>query len=1212
MPIAFFERYKETSLYTSPADKGCLLYFGVGDHPNDTLTLRESWNESLGYYLFLAECPNDLDTFNRQLTGYFPAPEHTSFAWLEYEGGEISSSVVLHINQNSEVSTNLELSFGNYGLPLKAGAPILTAKSDRQVDLHDEFDGFLIGYPALLGFPPAIPERFIQLPFSGNYRGCLKFQTLLSVGGIGDAPQFPLRQAENFLGFRYFVQAEKELVWQSYPLINTSNSDGSIKFLFNSCWDPVAPTDGNRTFMSYTGAQFLFSTTWGPDPHATLTPLGSGPNPLKTYFTTIYGVPIYLSPVQNSDNPGRFVLASMPDGQFYFTPAGDYELILDQDNSGINYLLCGLSGTEYLGFTARNGSNQGDILTFYPDQPAYAPVFPIITGSSTSAQASNGPLLSNTVSGSNVKCETAWISIRPGKTSVADAGVPKYFSQPQKSPLYKHPSGPSGTTGPKASPILSLFSTPSAYFRGPTGFTGATGTTGPAGTKGFPMVPYTGITGSNLLPFFSKTGPTANGPTDHRHTLRDFEMQIINPSRKHHITKTASSSINSHDIFDLSEGGQIVPSVTPQGLFVRVNSSNNRWKELILCKNLSYSLALYNLDAALQSALQTNEQFLVITQPDHLGTFSQSGATGPGAVFHNIMGIEGWPFIFDVGSNNQLGNYNNVLIFKFCSGSVLDRTKNKQSWTNASTFNSDNGNGISNLSSWLSNYIQDGIDRYHVNKDEDFKNFSKIVTDPNWNGILGLKLDISIQDFPSQLQGLLAGIDLTQFNAHHFGIDVNHPIQTGPVLSLSDRSSLFALINYQSPNPSGPSVAPKTGYDFNVLLLKVLFENSRITNFASKVSLRLDRFFDDPVIKTTTNGYIVPNNSIILNGNFEDHNGYPTYIFNEEGENKFYLNSTVLRYVEIVKANFSTALPHNSGPTGATGGYHTQSTVGATSPTGATGPGPTINSVFSTWGYLNFSALGATGSTGSYQGFDLLSFGSEEGQFETDTKTGLSFSNLNIDMQFPLSTPASKKFAFDTSHMAFDLGQSTTRKGSLYQHFPLQLTGLASGGSQSTMADQGFLPVNIPTLSGTAPAGPWYGLVFNLDLGSAGALASKAGFNARLLASWGPGSASQEMFSVAAGLSLPGMSAKSKSLSLEGVLKLDINQLELIVTPDTHAYLLKLNEIALKFLGMKIPPSAAIDFFLFGNPGADASSGSLGWYGAYQKSGSTGNTGSSN
>jgi hypothetical protein len=71
------------------------------------------------------------------------------------------------------------------------------------------------------------------------------------------------------------------------------------------------------------------------------------------------------------------------------------------------------------------------------------------------------------------------------------------------------------------------------------------------------------------------------------------------------------------------------------------------------------------------------------------------------------------------------------------------------------------------------------------------------------------------------------------------------------------------------------------------------------------------------------------------------------------------------------------------------------------------------------------------------------------------------------------------------------------------------------------------------------------------------------------------------------------------------VLKLAIGSIELVngtTAQGNRAFLLKLNDIALKFLGLlKLPPGGSTSFYLFGNPEQASNQGGLGWYAAYNK-----------
>ncbi len=206
-------------------------------------------------------------------------------------------------------------------------------------------------------------------------------------------------------------------------------------------------------------------------------------------------------------------------------------------------------------------------------------------------------------------------------------------------------------------------------------------------------------------------------------------------------------------------------------------------------------------------------------------------------------------------------------------------------------------------------------------------------------------------------------------------------------------------------------------------------------------------------------------------------------------------------------------------------------------------------------------------------------------------------------MNFSLDTPAIKTFQFDISEISFDIPTSTPRSSSLYNHFPITLSGLAGGDANNLPANLGFIPISTPDVVNTSvPTDKWYGLIYDFNLGTPGALAASAGFKSSMMLAWSVADGT-----VFTGLKLPGMSSQSKMLSLQGVLSIDIASIKLLMAKtdesekDATAFLLMLNNITLKFLSKKFPSGASIDFYLFGDPAATTQPTSMAWYTAYQK-----------
>jgi hypothetical protein len=145
--------------------------------------------------------------------------------------------------------------------------------------------------------------------------------------------------------------------------------------------------------------------------------------------------------------------------------------------------------------------------------------------------------------------------------------------------------------------------------------------------------------------------------------------------------------------------------------------------------------------------------------------------------------------------------------------------------------------------------------------------------------------------------------------------------------------------------------------------------------------------------------------------------------------------------------------------------------------------------------------------------------------------------------------------------------------------------------------DLGFIPVESPLGDGGLGA-EWYGLEMTLSFGSPGALAPRLGFSGALLAAWAPAA---DAPNVSVGIRLPGSAGGQKSLTVMGPLKLGIGRLNFLFDPATRGYLLRLQNVALSFLGLSFPPGGRTNALLFGDPDPRAGNAALGWYLAYKK-----------
>ncbi len=104
---------------------------------------------------------------------------------------------------------------------------------------------------------------------------------------------------------------------------------------------------------------------------------------------------------------------------------------------------------------------------------------------------------------------------------------------------------------------------------------------------------------------------------------------------------------------------------------------------------------------------------------------------------------------------------------------MLDHVKNPNKWVASKTSlvakSGDADFALAGLSAYLQKYLEDAI-KSADDGNTLYKNFARIVPDSNWNGSIVLRAKVDPSGFPDQIKGLVAGIDFTRFEAHHFGV----------------------------------------------------------------------------------------------------------------------------------------------------------------------------------------------------------------------------------------------------------------------------------------------------------------------------------------------------------------------------------------------------------------------------------------------------------
>jgi hypothetical protein len=1174
---------------------GFLASPGAGLGP--TVTLAQTWTDEAGLYLFLGGAVADTAAFQAALRSWLaglPSSSATRMVWLANpaEPTAIWQARPLGIvgPAGQEVTrTRLDIDYGGMIAVIAGGARVglATAASGWGFSFAAEPCARLFAPDGVLEADGGVA----LLTFAAGAVGCWRFPVRLEAGVPGSAPS-GLEQLG--AGIRFFAEEPAD------STIRTLSLRPLIQAGATSIWatlDPLRPLDPSRTRLSF------FPPAPQAEPEATPV-FASG-------YATARGHAIDLTPLPESANTPEAglvfavqPLASGPVGEvptaLYLTPHGGFDITAHSSEAAEDEavgdapaarLLCGMAGIEYVGLPAATGYR----LLFTAGGAAYAPP-PVAEDESdepsSPPEATDGLTLLGT---------TAW-------AWPAGPAAIHYYAQPEEAPFYQ-----AGTAG-----FLDYLEIAAARLE-----------TRLAGSPGFPLAPYRGV------------------PDEFVALARDLEGRAIAPTRRKAIRAiTEAQWLDERSSLGVAE----TVGVTPQGLAIGLVDDDQPWLWLGIGNGGTSADGLPNLrftriDGPFRQAIQTNRLFMVLGDADTfmrsasvayqltrysltlIGDLPPSAGVPPSVlaqvsaavapnypvysdeaafdamldqaspgitdeqklVFQRYAGqlvatIADWRFQLSPRNwynPKRTANQNAFLIFKFTGGrSVREMIADIPAWTWPDAASSA---GPAAAQSAIRDIFraadESDLEANAAGTGSPYGHFRAVIDDPNWTGVLALAVDVPLDALPSPLQALAAGIDPAGFYAHHLGLTAT-PFSSDSGTLVFQTTSSFGLIDYQ--NPIDQYFSSDIAFAFRVLQLTVGFENATLSSFTSRVELLINRLFGAVTrLYPSEHG-----NNILLDGVYQsqaqpDGTTEGTYVFAMRGENVFQLATGALRNVDLLTTQMVTVKPADP----------------------ATGDS-SVAVVFQMAGNLNFYEPPV---------FDPFSFGTPDDPQGAPTEpeaSGLRFSNLAVSMGFSLGNPSQVTFGVADQNINFDLANSKPRPNSLVARFPVRLNGLVAipdpavtglPPSTATPADRGFVSISAPIAQGVLGT-PWYGLVYDIDLGSLGALAGSVGLSVRLLAGWCP-AGKEHGEAVFVGIGLPGVKDMlGVDLPLQGVLSLGFRTIQFIATDDVEGrrnYLLRLRDFGIRVLGLAFPPGHN-DVTLFGNPN-QTSNTKLGWYAAYAK-----------
>ncbi|MFA5262585.1 MAG: hypothetical protein WC378_02085 [Opitutaceae bacterium] len=1243
-PEPGFERLTGTDLFwLSASGKTIGFQCSPGAVIGDTPALKDTWGDQGGIYLFLGSSPADEKAFAAALPGYLRKmgwPKGPRFLWLRNPGAPAGSwdGMTLDMTLSGgvwRVRQRCDFVFGSYIVAVTGGA-VATLAGEAQGW------GFAFSKDAEKTEPPPVAMFFapggsydtgsgqLRLPLTGTTVGCWRFELSLTHGAESETDFDRLHAGIRF----FYPEREAALANAESDTEDSGKTASTVRSLvLKTLLQPAKPA------ISLSVAADVLKPLDPERTHLAFFPEGggTGPGTFDSTFATArgYGVKLTPQPASPTQPDARLVFAKQPlftgsDGDvpydYYLTPQGAFEITWSETDAAaaaanaaadeIQRLLCGTSGIEYLGIPA---DAQGCIV-FVPGRAAYSDLVPITDPS---------------VSPLNALGTTSWTYL-----SLLGTKKAKYYAQAENAPVYQAgvATAENATRTNLGSEFLSFLELPTVELPSSQGQTA------------FPMAPYRGLPADDVAAALVVEA-AAIAPARRRElraiTRQAWENPAVGGLAKLAATPTAKTGVTQQGLgIGVAEDGM---TWTWLGIASQGTSSGSK-------PNLCFTA----VGGAFRQAIQTNRLFFVSTNAD---TFMKSASVSyqltaggiedvraekkvpqeivdavalyfqtakypvyqtedeftaalhsasPGADpyavdFERVAGlltptIEDWCFQMSPrnwSNPDRVSRKNAIVVWKFCRGRTLRSLASdvsSWSWPEAGI---QPGGTAADTSKELIEIFKDSEESYlrtsGGGRQSPYADFIRLLDDPDWSGIIAFSVDVPLRTLPEPLQVLAVGIDKNRFYAHHVGFNIT-PFGADQGTLVFGKTSMFGLIDYQ--DTVDQFFSKDVYYAFKVLRLTVGFRNSAMASFSSQVELLINRLFGGVVcINPTDHG-----NNVILDGVYQSHPSadgqtHGTYVFSMVNQNNLQIADTALRLVVLRSTQLATAKPAN-----------------------ADDPKAKVVGTFQLGGDLHFFenkeadlfSFGSAVEDAVQVGKDSAALALAGAGDETEpSQSRLRFANLGIAMVFSLSERI-PSFSLVTETLSFDSANSIARPNSLFARFPLKIAGLLAtpdpgkpGATPEAAKESAQMPESMGFAAIDAPiqqarlADPWYGLLFDIDLGTLGSLAGSLGITLRLLLGWSGGGTRNEP-AVCVAVKLPGMKETlGVELPLQGVISLGFRTIQLvsITQGGQRQYLLRFRDFALRFLGLSFPPGYN-NIVLFANPD-QSSNTKLGWYAAY-------------
>jgi hypothetical protein len=486
-------------------------------------------------------------------------------------------------------------------------------------------------------------------------------------------------------------------------------------------------------------------------------------------------------------------------------------------------------------------------------------------------------------------------------------------------------------------------------------------------------------------------------------------------------------------------------------------------------------------------ALVRNRLFLVTNRAPRYLKPAGSALSTPqqmmwGATIEETIGIAGWSFSVDLArpSNETPARPDTLVIIKGYEGRpIADLAQDTRAWSSPDAFLGDAGDTdgpLSNRIAATQKILKDFVTKVTTyakdgSTDDDaakllYSDIAELVGDAKWSGVLAINVPLGVASLPTQVQGLIGGVDLAQLRAEYVAVEAT-PL--GPDPAKRPYARLSALVDYLDAN----AVAEETGgtpYGFKVQRMQAQFANGELKVFNTKLRLRLGGLFEGlgsvlqgPRGATPSNP--IDSRNLDLVGRYERRKeGTETKeIYTFETADAYLYNGPEGAIIEQVLLDRVAYITDRSTPDADPAGQ------------------VAVESRFVLDGSMKFGKLDG-GGIKDILDIDLIDF--------TDLAIAFNFQLPKLPVSSWSIAQLAPMFSFSPPNLHFDFDRYKRRddvdRGFL-SSFPLKLTDFDWFARGASLGSLGFLSFR----GFGADLSFSFGLEFDLDMGSLGALAGK-------------------------------------------------------------------------------------------------------------------------